>query len=244
MKGSCPFPIWICSTRLFLDDFKPVPVQEVVDATGVTGPEGIPGEDGTDAEGLSVPCVEGPGIVPITDYSPDEQMMARFYHALAYEADERTVRIAVLGDSFIEADIITADMREQLQMAYGGSGVGFVPFSTPLSKYRGTVTHNHEGWTDYNLIKRKSVPEEYKEWFFVSGMLSIPGENASAEYKGVQFRRRIEKTNTASLLFRSTGNIQCWRLPSMATKGVIMPPIRANRCSGYSSAGPIFRSCG
>ena len=106
----------------FLDDFKPVPVQEVVDATGVTGPEGIPGEDGTDAEGLSVPCVEGPGIVPITDYSPDEQMMARFYHALAYEADERTVRIAVLGDSFIEADIITADMREQLQMAYGGSG--------------------------------------------------------------------------------------------------------------------------
>ncbi|HAD57151.1 MAG TPA: hypothetical protein DCG00_06700 [Alistipes sp.] len=185
----------------FLDDFKPVPVQEVVDATGVTGPEGIPGEDGTDAEGLSVPCVEGPGIVPITDYSPDEQMMARFYHALAYEADERTVRIAVLGDSFIEADIITADMREQLQMAYGGSGVGFVPFSTPLSKYRGTVTHNHEGWTDYNLIKRKSVPEEYKEWFFVSGMLSIPGENASAEYKGVQFRRRIEKTNTASLFF-------------------------------------------
>lgn len=155
--------------------------------------------------GLSVPHIENSDIVQIADYSPDGQMMAEFYHALAYEADERVVRVAVLGDSFIEADIITADMREQLQMEYGGSGVGFVPFSTPLSRYRGTVTHNHRGWTNYNLIKYKTVPEEYSKWFMVSGMLSIPSEGATTEYKGVQFRKRIEKTNTASLFFVSRG---------------------------------------
>ncbi len=177
----------------------PLPVQEEVDATGGTLSE----EEGTEPAppGLSVPRVEGADIVRITDYSADGQMMARFYHALAYEADRRPVRIAVLGDSFIEADIITADLREQLQMVYGGNGVGFVPFSTPLSKYRGTVSHTHSGWTDYNLIRRKTVPEEYKEWFFVSGMLAIPGEGASTEYRGVQFRRRIEKSNTATLFF-------------------------------------------
>lgn len=199
----------------FLDDFKPVPVQEVVDATGVTGPEGIPGEDGTDAEGLSVPCVEGPGIVPITDYSPDEQMMARFYHALAYEADERTVRIAVLGDSFIEADIITADMREQLQMAYGGSGVGFVPFSTPLSKYRGTVTHNHEGWTDYNLIKRKSVPEEYKEWFSCRECFPFPGRTPRRSIRGCSSvgvsRRPIRPPSFRQPETYSAGGYRQWR---------------------------------
>lgn len=162
-------------------------------------------ETAAEFEGLSVPHIEDSDIVQITDYSPDGQMMAGFYHALAYESGDRTVRIAVLGDSFIEADIITADMREQLQMEYGGSGVGFVPFSTPLSKYRGTVTHNHSGWTNYNLIKLKTVPEEYKEWFMVSGMLSIPSEGATTEYKGVQFRKRIEKTNTASLFFVNRG---------------------------------------
>lgn len=154
----------------------------------------------------AVPAIKDPSIVQITDYSPDQQMMAPFYHALAYEAGDRTVRVAVLGDSFIEGDIITADMREQLQLAYGGNGVGFVPFSTPFSKYRGTVTHNHKGWTNYNLIKRKRVPEEYKNCFFVSGMLSIPSEGSKTEYKGVQFRRHIEKSNSASIYFVNRKN--------------------------------------
>lgn len=188
----------------FVEDYKPVPVQDIVDATGVTEPGSAPDDadfgDERSTE-LSIPVIDDPSIIQIKDYSPDGRMMAAFYHALAYESETRPVRIAVLGDSFIEADIITADMREQLQMLYGGNGVGFVPFSTPLSKYRGTVTHNHEGWINYNLIKRKSVPEEYKDWFFVSGMLSIPKENAHTEYKGVQFRRRIEKANTVSLYF-------------------------------------------
>lgn len=152
------------------------------------------------------PEIDDPSIVCIEDFSEGETMMSRFYHSLAYQPDKRTVRIAVLGDSFIEADIITADLREQLQMEYGGSGVGFVPFSTPLSKYRGTVRHTHEGWDYYNVIKLKSVPEEYKPWFFVSGILSIPNEGATTEYKGVQFRNRIEKTNSASLLFVNRGN--------------------------------------
>ena len=155
---------------------------------------------------LSVPRVSDTSVVQIVDYSPDCQMMAAFYHALAYEADTSTVRIAVLGDSFIEADIITADMREQLQITYGGRGVGFVPFSTPLSKYRGTVDHDHEGWTDYNLIKRKSVPEEYRDRFCISGMLSVPSEGAYSEYCGVDFRQRIAECGTASLLFVNRDN--------------------------------------
>lgn len=165
-------------------------------------------DDPLDRGLLAVPAIADTTIVQIEDFSPDEQMLARFYHALAYETGFRPVRIAVLGDSFIEADIITADLREQLQVTYGGRGVGFVPFSTPLSKYRGTVSHTHEGWTDYNLIKRKSVPEEYKDRFFVSGMLAIPTDGAYTRYEGVQFRKRIEKSNTASLFFLNGGDTE------------------------------------
>ncbi len=33
---------------------------------------------------------------------------------------KRPVRIAYFGDSFIEADIFTADLREMLQQEFGG----------------------------------------------------------------------------------------------------------------------------
>ena len=43
----------------------------------------------------------------------------------------RPVRIAFFGDSFVEGDILTADLREKLQLAYGGGGTGFAPTSRP-----------------------------------------------------------------------------------------------------------------
>ncbi len=144
----------------------------------------------------------------IEDFSPGRTMTDRFYRALAYEAPERTVRIAVLGDSFIEGDIITADIREQLQLLYGGCGVGFVPFSSALSKYRGTIKHTFEGWREYSILKRKSVPEEYRDRFFVSGQLSVPDEGATVSYRGVSFRRRIERYPSARLLFVNRGTTE------------------------------------
>ena len=55
--------------------------------------------------------------------------MTPFYEALnrvsSTDSDDKQVRIAVFGDSFIEADIFTADLREMLQKQFGGCGVGF-----------------------------------------------------------------------------------------------------------------------
>ncbi len=173
---------------------------------------------------ITRPHVYNDSIVRIEDFSQGQAMMSRFYEALAYESGKRTVRIAVLGDSFIEADIITADLREQLQMAYGGRGVGFVPFSTPLSKHRGTIKHSHDGWTNHNIIKHKSVPEEYKEQFFISGMLSIPDEGASVDYRGVRFRSRIETAGTATLLFANRGHSTLTVTVNDSIQSVYTPP--------------------
>ena len=56
----------------------------------------------------------------IEDYSDSTHRgMAPFYEALnrlsSGSEDDNLVRIAVFGDSFIEADIFTADLREMLQ---------------------------------------------------------------------------------------------------------------------------------
>ena len=96
---------------------------------------------------LTKPAGADQNVVPIELFSPDAMM--RFNRALTRGAAGRPVRIAVLGDSFIEGDIITADLREQLQNLCGGRGVGFVPFASPLAKFRGTVLHSFSNWDIY-----------------------------------------------------------------------------------------------
>lgn len=147
------------------------------------------------------------GTVMIEDYSPSHQMMDRFYRTLAGQSGSRTVRIAALGDSFIESDILTCDLREELQSDWGGTGVGFVPFANPLSKYRATVRHEYSGWDYYNIIKKKQVPEHYKQLFFVSGILSVPQQGAVpySRFGGVKYRQRLDRTNGATIIFTNSG---------------------------------------
>lgn len=150
-----------------------------------------------------VPNVQNESLTPIEDYSEGQQMTAKFYYALAKESSERVVRVAVFGDSFIEADIITVDIREQLQTRYGGGGAGFVPMSSPLAKYRSSVKHTFSGWETYNIINKKSVPEEYKGRFAVSGMVSVPYEGATVRYEGSNFRDHLAKFSSAYILFKN-----------------------------------------
>ena len=64
------------------------------------------------------------GSVAIENYSRGTSL-AKFRQALS-EAQNRTVRIAIIGDSYIEGDIFSSNLRDLLQQRYGGSGVGFM----------------------------------------------------------------------------------------------------------------------
>lgn len=70
---------------------------------------------------------------------------------------KRKVRIAYFGDSMIEGDLLTQTVRKLLQQAFGGSGVGFVPITSQVSKFRQTVSHNYSGgWQDENFKTGKT----------------------------------------------------------------------------------------
>ena len=90
----------------------------------------------------------------IEDYSDSTMRgMTRFYQALDELAKApRPVRIAYFGDSFIEADILTADLREMLQQKYGGCGVGFVTITSMTSGFRPTVRHSFSGWQSHSVM--------------------------------------------------------------------------------------------
>ncbi|MCD8266919.1 MAG: hypothetical protein LUC33_07185 [Prevotellaceae bacterium] len=88
------------------------------------------------------------GMTAIEDYSDSAlRGMPRFYDALRQtERDGSRVRVAYFGDSFIEGDILTGNLRELLQGKYGGGGVGFVPVSSEVSQFRQTVLLTSSGF--------------------------------------------------------------------------------------------------
>lgn len=145
-------------------------------------------------------------MVAIEDFSADGEALAPLFDALADTRLGRPVRIGVLGDSFIEGDIITADLREKLQNLFGGNGVGFVPLANGVAKYRETVRQTFSDWETYSLIHYKNTPEQLQDKFFISGTLCIPGEGATSHIKGSSFRKHIARCSTARLLFINEGH--------------------------------------
>lgn len=126
-----------------------------------------------------------PDMVPIEDFTPmtaqATQSMDVFYAALDKSRGQlgRPVRIAFFGDSFVEGDILTADLRQALQQAYGGEGVGYVDIASPFIQYKGTVRHSATGWTDHSILERS------KTYYDEAG---ISGRYATAQYAGASVR--------------------------------------------------------
>ena len=141
-------------------------------------------------------------LVPIEDFdTTGTSRFTAFCEALLDGA--RPVRIAFLGDSFVEGDILTADLRELLQIRYGGGGTGFAPMASPLTGFRRTVNTQSRGWTAYNIMQYKSVPQSLRDRFYLSGWVCQPADGASTRWACTDARMRLDSCNTARILFVS-----------------------------------------
>lgn len=141
--------------------------------------------------------------VAIEDFS-DSSLFAAFCDTLL--TARRPVRIAFLGDSFVEGDILTADLREALQQHYGnrpGGGAGFAPMASPLTGFRRTIKTQSKGWTAYNIMQRKSAPEHLRSNFYISGWVCQPAAEASTRWENTDYRRQLDSCTTARVFFLS-----------------------------------------
>lgn len=112
------------------------------------------------------------GTIAIEDFGG---VMGHFKGALA-QAGGRPVRIAFFGDSFIEGDLVTSDLREMLQSRYGGKGVGWVDISCVSEKYRTSAVTSNSGWEKHHVTDGKS----YKSGMGgLNGGYFIPKGNAT-----------------------------------------------------------------
>lgn len=155
-----------------------------------------------DVEPPIAPLTENP-VTPIEDFT--DGGLRAFCDTLLHA--DRPVRIAFLGDSFVEGDILTADLREQLQNAYGGGGTGFAPIASPLTAFRRSVKTQSRGWNSYGIMQRKSAPESVRANFYISGWACQPAsDGASTRWENSDFRPHLDSCNAARIFFISPAN--------------------------------------
>lgn len=140
-------------------------------------------------------------IIAIEDFDTLEH--SNLDHFINKLADGEHVRIAFMGDSFIEGDILTSDLRAILQERFGGRGVGFVACDIPFATLRKSVKRSSSGWTAYSVMKPKSLPESVKDKFFVSGYLASGKAGATTRWQTTEIFPTLDSCTRARVLLYS-----------------------------------------
>lgn len=151
-----------------------------------------------------VGLVEPEGETMIVDYSEGAAGgMDHFYSQLTHAASQRVVRIAYYGDSFIEGDVLTADLREMLQSRFGGNGVGWVDCIDRLSGFRKTVKLKGVGMKGFEVVSKpyNHQVEGISQRYFV------PSENARTWASGAKSRKHLNQWQHASLFLRTESGL-------------------------------------
>lgn len=189
-----------------------------------------------DSDSIPLPPVVKPafvdtcrtGMTCIEDYSDSTRRgMAPFYEALdrlsSPQADDPLVRIAVFGDSFIEADIMTADLREMLQKHFGGCGVGFVTITSMTSGYRPTVRHTFGGWSSHAVTDTVYFDRKKQG---ISGHYFVPRNGAYVELRGQKkYASLLDTCRRAFIFFYNKDSVHLSaRVNKEENHTYVMPP--------------------
>lgn len=147
------------------------------------------------------------GMTCIDDMADDEDRgMTALYQALeGLDTLGRPVRIAVLGDSFIEGDILTDKLRQLLQERYGGSGVGFVPMTSDSPGFRRSVRQRfNNAWTAHDVNKLNGNNYD-RRWANLTGHYYFADPGAVMSLKGVRYLSRLDTCQQSTFYCMGNG---------------------------------------
>jgi len=115
-----------------------------------------------------------------------------FFSALQFEAPKKVVRIAHYGDSQIEGDRITSNLRKKFIAKFGGEGVGFIPLDD-IAECVSYTRKSSNHWKKYTVFHDKLKNGIYG----LSGMSFIFKSEPSTEDVETQDENtETENTNT------------------------------------------------
>jgi hypothetical protein len=145
-------------------------------------------------------CPEG--LVCLEDYSADSSALKYFVNALNnLKKNNRSVRVAFYGDSFVEGDVFCGSFRDTLQNIFGGEGVGYVPITSEVAGFRNTIKHRFDNWNSYSLISKKD--STFDRDLGPSGYLYMPNEDNWVEYKPPRKKLQFK---SVKLYYRNAGD--------------------------------------
>ena len=147
-------------------------------------------------------------IVDFEDF--DTLAVTRFDQFIEKLANGEDVRIAFMGDSFVEGDIVTCDLREELQSRFGGRGAGFIPADIPFATVRKSIKRTSTNWKTYSVMKSKEAPEAVRERLFISGYLAEGGAGATTRWQSTNSHASLDSCTQARILLisRDTSRVE------------------------------------
>lgn len=132
------------------------------------------------------------------------KQLSHFFDALK-NSKSKSVRIAHYGDSAIEGDLITSDIREELQKRFGGNGVGWLGIVSQDITFRTTTKHSFsDNWETASLYTNN--PKGYS--LGISGEIAIPKGNAWVQYETTRARRSLKDFSVVKLYYSNAKNSQ------------------------------------
>lgn len=145
------------------------------------------------------------GVEPIVDYASDSLPgMDHFFGQLAAVGHlSRPVRIAYFGDSFIEGDILTGDLRELLQDEFGGSGVGWVDCGSQVNGFRQTVRHQYSG-----LDMHDAMNHPYQSRLAgIAQRYFVPEDRAVVTMSGTRYKKHLDSWARSTLYLKTVDSL-------------------------------------
>jgi hypothetical protein len=159
----------------------------------------------------------------IEDYTFQQHGMSRFYTAIdSIRSHGAKVRVAFFGDSFVEGDILLGDMRDTLQAVWGGGGVGFVPITSEVARFRRSFIQEYNGFHHISMLK----PEGIAAPLGINGYAYFPNADARVRYKGTtQYAlRRTAYWDDVRLFYKANQAVQFnWETENRPATTVSLP---------------------
>ena len=145
-------------------------------------------------------------VTLIDDYGGASGMgMAPLYKALFLNKTiARPVRIAYFGDSFIEGDIFTSDLRERLQAHFGGEGPGWIDAGSTFNKgFRRSILQSYSGISEFSVVKTPfdGALQGLNQRYF------LPSEGATLDTKGTKHYPHASQWERTQFFLRTSGGI-------------------------------------
>ena len=117
----------------------------------------------------------------IIDFRKDSLVpLEKFNRALRETEQNKTVtRVAFLGDSMIEGDLVSQTLRYKLQKKFGGNGVGFVPIVSQVANFRKSIHHKYSSnWSVSSILNNQGDKN-----LGISGFVFKPKGVSSVDFK-------------------------------------------------------------